>query len=247
MATALQYETIKEPSTTKDVLQVLNRLQSLLPLKKRRRALPPPLRMVHRAILKSLAETGKPPTQAEIAAMLGSKQSAVHALGVLGSNDLLILNVPVTQEAKTHQLKVDERVEVRGAYPMTSENTPHRVILCGHTVNAMCAVDALAISPMFGHETWIESRCHVTGEPIRIFQHGVQILEASPSPDIRVGIRWQPTSNCAADTICTEMVFLKNENVANGWRNMDPTSIDILTLAQAAELGIAFFLPLLED
>jgi mercuric reductase len=203
--------------------------------------------MVHRSILKSLAETGKPPTQAEIAAMLGSRQSALHALTVLASNDLVILTSPVTRDEKTKQLRVDERVEVVGAYPITTESTPHRVILCGHTVNAMCAVDALVISPMFGHQTWIESRCDATGAPIRIFQHGVQILEASPSPEIRVGIRWQATEGCAAHTLCAEMVYLKDEQVAEAWRKAHGPSVDLLTLPEAIELGIAFFLPLLEE
>jgi mercuric reductase len=130
---------------------------------------------------------------------------------------------------------------------MTTENTPHRVVLGDHSVNAMCAVDALAISPMFGTEAWIESKCHVTGVPIRILQQGRKIVEASPSPGIRVGIRWQTFNTCAAHTLCTEMVFLKDEATANRWRNTDPTSIELLTLPEAVELGTAFFLPLLEE
>jgi mercuric reductase len=232
----------------KDLLQVLNHLQQLLPLSKRQAALAPYLRIVHRAIVRSLGETGKPPTQAEIAAMLGSRQSALHALAVLGSNDLVILNGPVTRDEKSGRRVVSEKAEVVGAYPMTTENTPHRVVLSGHSVNAMCAVDALSISPLFGRETWIESRCHVTGTTIRILQHGTQILEASPSPEIRVGIRWQSLNNtCAAHTLCTEMVFLRDEETAHRWRNTDPASIELLTLPEAIELGVAFFLPLLEE
>ena len=248
MATILQAETQESRAAgSKDMLLVLEHLQELLPLKRRQQALPPPLRTLHRAILGSLAETGRPPKQAEIAAMLGSRQSAIHALGILGKNDLVVLNVPITLDEKTKQPVVPEGVEVVGAYPMTTESTPHRVVANGNSVNAMCAVDALAISAMFGKEAWIESRCHVTGTPIRILQHGRRIIEAIPSPEIRVGIRWQSFNTCAAHALCTEMVFLKNVETAEAWRNTDPASIELLTLAEAIELGIAFFLPLLED
>jgi mercuric reductase len=225
----------------------LTHLQQLLPLKKRQQALAPPLRMVHRAVLRSLAETGKPPRQAEIAAMLGSRQSAIHALATLEKNDLVILNAPVTLDEKTHQLIAPEGIEVLGAYPMTTEKTPHKVEINGHSVNAMCAVDALAMSLMFGRETRIESRCHVTGTPIRIHQRGREITEANPSPEIRVGIRWQSACASAAHTLCTEMVFLKDAETAASWRETNPASVELFTLPEAIELGEAFFVPLLED
>ena len=245
MTTALQ---IQEGSAeARDVLASLAHLQQLLPLKRRQQALPPPFRMVHRAILRSLAETGKPPRQAEIAAMLGAKQSALNALATLGANDLVILSAPVKTAEKTHQLIVPEDVEVVGAYPMTTEKTPHQVEIFGHSVNAMCAVDALSLSPMFGQETLIESRCHVTGIPVRIRQRGTEIAEVSPSPDIRVGIRWQSACAHAAHTLCTEMVFLNDAETARMWRESDPESIELFTLSEAIELGEAFFVPLLDD
>jgi mercuric reductase len=248
MTTLLETEKQGGQATERrDVLQSLNHLQRLLPLKKRQTALAPPVRMVHRAILRSLAETGKPPRQAEIAAMLGGKQSAIHALATLGRSDLVVLNEPVAQDDKAHRLIAPEGVEVIGAYPMTTEKTPHKVEINGHWVNAMCAVDALALSPMFGYDTLIESRCHVTGLPIRIRQKGTEITEAVPSQEIRVGIRWQSTCDGAAHTLCTEMVFLNDSETARMWRETDPDSIELFRLAEAVELGEAFFVPLLED
>jgi hypothetical protein len=253
MTTSLQQaQGIETPGTetaakeTKDVLQSLAHLQKLLPLKKRQDSLPPPLRMVHRAILKALAETGHPPRQAEIAAMLGSKRSAVHGLSILAKNDLVILDSPIRIDEKTHQPVAPEDVEVVGAYPMTTETTPHKVVIGDHSVNAMCAVDALVISPMFGQDTRIESQCHFTGAPIRIRQKGTEILEASPSRDIRVGIRWQSLCEHAAHSLCTEMVFLKDAETARMWRDTAPASIELFTLPEAIELGTAFFLPLVE-
>ena len=112
MATIVATENQRSPAAgSKDMLPVLERLQELLPLKRRQEALPPPLRTLHRVILRSLAERGKPPKQAEIAAMLGSRQSAIHALGILAKNDLAILNTAVTLGEKTKRPVVPEGVE----------------------------------------------------------------------------------------------------------------------------------------
>jgi mercuric reductase len=231
----------------KDVLQVLNHLESLLPLPRRHRELQPGLRSIHRIILRSLADTGKPPSQSGIAAMLGGKAAALESLGALQAVDLVVLSAPAIYNEKTKQTVADPAAEIVGAYPMTTAATPHKVTSNGQVVNAMCAVDALAISPMFSRETVIESKCHLTGTPIRIRQNGATALEARPNAEIRVGIRWQSLQGCAAKTICAEMVFLKDAQTAETWRKTDPQSIDILTLEEAIELGTAFFVPLLEE
>lgn len=232
-------------SGERDVLQVLNHLESLLPLPRKHRELSPALRSVHRIILQSLVDTGKPPSQARISAILGSKAAALEALGRLKAADLVVLNAPAVLNEKTKQTVAEPAAEIVGAYPMTSAATPHKVVSNGQAVNAMCAVDALSISPMFDRETTIESKCHVTGTQIRLRQNGATVLEAS-APDIHVGIRWQSLDGCAAKTICTEMVFLKDAATAQSWHKTDPGSIDILTLREAIELGTAFFMPLME-
>jgi mercuric reductase len=167
-------------------------------------------------------------------------------MATLAHRDLVVLNGPVVRDEKTRQI-TSRNLEIVGAYPMTTERTPHRVTANGIAVNAMCAVDALAISPLFGGETLIESRCHATGVPILIRQRGMQIVDVAPSSDVRVGIRWQSFSANAAHTLCTEMVFLKDAETAARWRSSDPSSIDLFTLAEAIELGSAFFQPLLEE
>jgi mercuric reductase len=191
-------------------------------------------------------DTGKAPTQGRIAAILGSKAAALEALGQFKAADLVVLSAPVVFNEKTKQHVADAAAEIVGAYPMSTQATAHKVTSNGQTVNAMCAVDALSISAMFGRETQIESKCHVTGTPIRLRVNGTSVLEAS-TPDIHVGIRWQSLQGCAAKTICTEMVFLKDTATAESWRKTDPESIDILTLSEAIELGTAFFLPLMEQ
>lgn len=62
------------------------------------------------------------------------------------------------------------------AYPFTMEEREHKVRVGGHTVNAMCALDALAVSAMFGLKTEISSKCRATGAPVFIKQDGLEML-----------------------------------------------------------------------
>ena len=185
------------------LLRALRHLNRVLPLKHRQSTLPKPLAMVHRSILHSLAERGRPLSRAEIAAMLGNERAALNALTVLGSNDLIVLNSAVTKDPVTKRVMINDpaKVEVIGAYPFSTAATSYKVTLFGHEIYAMCALDSLSIAPMFNTETHIESKCHVTGEPIKIRQKGMELLEASPSINIQFGIRWGKADVTAAHGI----------------------------------------------
>ena len=148
----------------------------------------------------------------------------------LGNDDLVVLN-----EAGT---------EIVGAYPMTLEATPHHLTVNGHPVNAMCALDALSVGPMYGADVEIDSRCHVSGDPIHVHQEDCGLLEVRPSTEVRVGVRWQNPTACAAHSMCMEMVFLKDERTAWEWQGGDTEHISIFTLDEAVEFGARFFRPL---
>ncbi len=208
------------------------RLHSQLPLKSRQQQLDPELVGVHRAILRSLVELGRPPVLEETAKMLPGRDAAAM-LARLGSDDLVVLDA--------------QGAQVVGAYPVTVEQTPHRISVNGHQIHAMCALDALSVGPMFDAEVVIDSQCHVTNEAIRIHQEGVTILEASPSTDIRVGIRWSNPTECAAHSMCMEMVFLCDVGIGEEWQGSDTENITLFTLPEAVAFGAAFFVPLLHD
>ena len=58
--------------------------------------------------------------------------------------------------------------EIAVAYPFSGRPSAHRVRFPdGHEVDAMCAIDALGIAPMFGEPIEIESRDPVSGDEIR--------------------------------------------------------------------------------
>jgi mercuric reductase len=212
------------------VTAAIEQLNSLLPLKARQDALSAPLRELHRAILESFAAQGLPPSRAVLSARPGIGDVDA-ALAELAAGDLVVLN--------------PARDAVTGAYPFTVEERVHRVRVNGHTVHAMCALDALSIAPMFGTATQIESRCHVTEQPIAIDMQDLHIVSAQPATP-RVGIRWQGTSGCAAQSLCLEMVFLYDAATAGAWQREDPAHISLFDLPDAVAFGAAFFRPLLD-
>jgi mercuric reductase len=208
----------------------LDRLNGLLPLADNQHRLEAPLRDLHRRILQDFVARGCPPSRGEMQ-QLGD-YSLDDALQQLASGDLVVLSP-------------DGRA-ISGAYPFTVEERVHSVSVNGHRVHAMCALDALSVAPMFQLATTVKSRCHVTADPVEVEMQGGNVLSASPA-DPRVGIRWQGTSGCAAQSLCLDMVFLRDRETAEGWQVQDSANISILDLPSAVALGAAFFGPLLEE
>lgn len=208
----------------------VQRLNQLLPLKARQDRLSPAFRGLHRAVIVFLVMRGYPPARAEIATLVGEQQIDA-ALARLGNDDLVVLSA--------------DRREILGAYPVTSETTPHVLEVNGHAIHAMCAVDALAISPLFDCPVRIHSRCRVTGEAIEIEQNGAHIVAARPVTT-QVGVRWQaPSGEGAAHSLCMEMVFLKDGDAAGQWHGGDLQNHSLYTLEQAMAFGTDYFRPLL--
>ncbi len=217
------------PEANDKIAVAINKLNSQLPLLARQQALPSELVAAHRAILRTLAEEGRVLTNEELATLVGT-DSALMAIERLGGDDLVVLNA--------------DKTAVVGAYPMTTEDTVHRLRVNGRAVNAICALDAVAVGPMYDAEVVIESRCQVTGESIRLHQKGHQILSAEPSADVRVGVRWQQPGACAAHSMCLEMVFLRDGDTAHRWvEEGDKTEF---TLGESVAFGAAFFVPLVK-
>ncbi len=206
------------------------RLNQQLPLAARQSQLSAADKKLHQAILFTLARQGRPPSQDEMSDIVG-KDHVTPALHTLGQQDLIVLS---------------ERGVVLGAYPITLETTAHRITLNGHHLHAMCALDAVAIAPMFNTHISIDSRCHLSDAPIHIQMHNHAVINADPA-EPTIGIRWQMPSQCAAHSMCTEMVFFKDETTARQWQGEETDNISLFTLPEAIEFGAAFFLPLLND
>ena len=209
--------------------KALNRLQGILPLKARQEACSKPVKQLHQDILRSFISRGQILTREEMAQQVGDLDTAVD---VLQRNDMVVFSGdggPV------------------GAYPFTMEEREHRVSVNGHQVYAMCALDALSVSPMFGMDTEITSRCRVTGDPVSIRQSGLTIENPEDAADIHFGIIWgaENSDSCCADSLCMEMMFLRDGKTARQWLAEDPANREIFTLREAMEFGARFFVPLM--
>jgi len=215
--------------TTVNISDALARLNRLLPLKERQDRLDPPLRALHREILRSFAERGCPPSRGQIAAHT-AKNGVDTALRRLAEDDLIVLSA-------------DRRL-VTGAYPFTLEQRAHRVTIGSVTVHAMCALDALSVAPMLEIRTRVNSACHVSAAPVEIVMQADKLVSAGPEHPC-LGIRWQGTSGCAAHSLCMQMVFLADAATAEAWRRKDRSNTSVFDLPAAVEFGARFFRPLL--
>ena len=134
-----------------------------------------------------------------------------------------------------------------GVYPFTTSERGHTVQVNGQRVHAMCALDALAIGPMFQKNTHIRSQCGVTADPIEIWMSGemVQNLEEVGQTHIGIGWRAADAESCCADSLCTEMIFLRDKGTAEQWLADHAADREIFTLQEAVQLASLFFVPLL--
>lgn len=209
----------------------LNRLASILPLKERQSECANQVRELHQRILRSFVERGRILTREEMGRYVDDIEAAVKALA---DKEMVVFSADGT---------------LVGAYPFTMEAREHVVQVNGHRVHAMCALDALAVAPMFGVETRVSSRCRVTGEPVEIRQSGKSILDTKEAGDVHFGIIWGAASSesSCANSLCLEMLFLKNGAIARQWLMDGPDNREVFTLDEAAEFGERFFAPCLPD
>jgi len=214
--------------TTVKVNNAINRLNKILPLEQHLQSLDTKLAAVYRNILRSYVEIGRSLNKSEIASQVDDVDTAIE---VFKENDMVVF---------------DDNGEPVGAYPFTMEQRVHRVDVNGHQLHCMCALDALAVGPMFGLNTVINSKCAVTGQAISIDQHELAIVNVDENRDVYFGISWNSASdNCCASSLCTEMLFLKGGAVADAWCDEDPGNRELFSLTEAVDFGAGFFVPLL--
>jgi hypothetical protein len=191
--------------------------------------MPPALRAMHRQIVEALVWHGRPPARAELEKAAGT-QDVDDGLQALSAADLVVLGPPQSEGPCR---------SIVGAYPVTTQRTPH-----APWVWAMCAIDALAVAPLFETEVQTDSRCRVSGEPVRVRQQGARVIEIQPAT-LRVGVRWQAPVGHAAHSLCMEMVFLQDADAARRWHAGALDRHDVYSIGEAVLFGAGFFRPLL--
>ncbi len=210
------------------VEKAVSRLNKILPLVERQQKLSPEINRLYKNILNSYVELGRTLNKAEITQQVSHVGEAID---ILRNNDMVVFN------------SNDEPV---GAYPFTMEVRDHKVIVNGYLVHAMCALDALAISSMFNVKTHIDSVCPVSGRKIFINQSGKIILNKEKNRTLHFGINWNSAANnCCATSLCTEMIFLKDESIADKWLLDDSKNREIFSIDEAIDFASDFFNPLI--
>jgi hypothetical protein len=211
------------------VEQACQRLTQILPLQSGQAACSASDRALHQQMLRSFVTRGRMLTRNEMTHSVSNPDAAIDTLR---RRDLVVCS---------------ETGEPVGAYPFTMQAREHRVRVNGYTVHAMCALDALAVSPMFGMSTEIDSICRVSGAAVHIRQSGQTIDNPDEAEGVHVGIAWgaADTATSCADSLCTEMIFLRDQALAHLWLAQDADNREIFTLPEAIEFASRFFVPLM--
>lgn len=204
-------------------------LRKILPLAARQKNLNHETANVYQMILSSYVFQGRTLNKSEISVQVGNLDQVINTLRM---NDMVVF---------------DANDEPVGAYPFTMEPRDHKVSINGHTVYAMCALDALAISPMFKLKTHIDSSCHISGASISIDQLDREVLNRAENTAIHFGINWNSAANnCCATSLCSEMIFLKNKEIAQAWFIEDSQNREIFALDEAIDFAAQYFTPLID-
>jgi mercuric reductase len=210
------------------VSHALVRLNQILPLARNQRTLGAEAVHMHQTILRSYADTGAAPLTDELAK---TNNNVADILSHLDKLDLIVL---------------DDKAEIIGAYPFTSEARVHRVEINDHDVHCMCALDALAISPVFNCATQIHSRCALTSEPVLVQQSGYDVLNQQQCAELFLAMNWAAASDktCCANSLCKQMNFISGTERAHEWLQQSDQH-ELFTLPDAIVFAAQFFMPLL--
>lgn len=211
-----------------EVSTALKRLDSILPLISGLKSLSRDDAALYCKLINSYVQLGRTLTRQEVGELVGNADQVLN--NIVGSK-LIVL---------------DAEGNPAGAYPFTSEEREHKVHVNGVTAHCMCALDALAVSPMFNTPTVIDSQCRVTGEKVHIEQNGTKF--SGGTLDVWFGINWGAAASdtVCAESLCMEMMFLTNESVAREWVAESPETREIFDLPSAVDFSAGFFVPLAE-
>jgi hypothetical protein len=196
----------------------------------RQRTLSPPLRTLHRRILRHFADHATAP--------------APRLLGEWAHDLDISLDSALGQLATADLVETDPSRPARllGAYPFSAIPRGHTVqIDGGPTVQAYCAVDALGISSMLDRDVIVTSRDPHTGEPIRVVVTTGGDASWQPDDTVMVlgtGRSCEPSAHCSR---CPYINFHTSAATAHAYLQALDLSGPILTQTQALDLGAFLF------
>jgi Alkylmercury lyase len=132
--------------------------------------------------------------------------------------------------------------EITVAYPFSGRPTAHRVRFPGgHEADAMCAIDALGIAPMFGEPIEIASRDPMSGDAIQARVAPDGAAEWSPESAVVVaGVLDRQSDSCSG--CCPVLNFFATPANAERWLAEHPqVRGNVISMHEAAAAGRAVF------
>jgi hypothetical protein len=201
----------------------------------RHQGLPTPVRELHRRILAHLAATSQAPPPATLVAWAAELDAGLQdALGRLVEADL------VEADPASGRLT--------GAYPFVGGTRGHEVHLPGgRSVQAYCAVDALAVPAMLDQDATIGSHDPLTGVPISVEVRDGQARWAPAGVvvgyviDHREAAAEDGPAGQAACCRCPLINFHASSATAQAWQQRHGLPVERLTIPQALRFGAAAF------
>ena len=206
-----------------DIAMALKQLRTILPLAAGQNQLCAARRFTHLDILHFFLKQGRAPTHDDIP----SELEWIAALQQLEAAGLIVL----------------DSGSISIAYPFSAGDRGYHVTSVHGQVEAVCAFDALAISSMFRLPTRIDATCRLSEKAITIQQDGKKLETDST---VIAAIDWSAADNsqsCSA-SLCTEMLFIGNQVLADKWQAEHPAQRQLFTLQEAHSFISEFFLPL---
>ncbi|SFP06101.1 Alkylmercury lyase [Amycolatopsis arida] len=192
-------------------------------------ALTPAARRLHRLALTAFAEAGRAPRRADL-----ERDARDHGIDP---------GPALAELTERDVLAVDERGEIRAAYPFSPVPTRHHVSWDGaaSTVYAMCAIDALGVSAMLGIPITISSTEPDTDRTVTVH---VDQRTARWRPDTAVVFAGATEDTCcpSVDRTCGYINFFTSPDAVRRWtaRNPGVTGV-VLDQDQALASAVAEF------
>ncbi len=136
----------------------------------------------------------------------------------------------------------DEDDNIVGAFALSLNEHPHRVVLNGTRLSAWCAADTLFLPAVLGGTASVESLSPVSGQPIRLRVSPERVEESSPAGAVVSIVVVDPEAADVSSveaiwgTFCHQIFFFASRAEAERWA-AGREDIEILSVDEGFEVG----------
>jgi len=183
---------------------------------------------IRKCILRFFAKTGNPPTVKDIAEIVAAPPDVINqTIRKLRQADVLTTQAGV----------------ITSIYPFSAVKTRHTVVFAdGHSVNALCATDALGVHFMLGEDITFKSLCPECGCEISIVLKGGRVISRDPAGAVEYA-KARDHYGCTAETCCPHINLFCGRDHVDQWRAKNPAFSDgeVYEIEEAMEDGRMIF------